>query len=279
MDVVERTLRDPWEGVHAQPAGGGAVGVLVLGGSSGRIETERCRVLAREGMAALSIRWFGGPGQPEGICEIPLETFVQALDLLQSEGATRLGLVGISKGAEASLLTAVRDPRVAAVVALAPTSVVWANIGPGADGVTFPYRSSWTWQGEPLPFVPYDDRWVRAEKDGRTAYRTHYEQSLRTYAEAAKQAAILIERSDAEVVLVAGGDDQMWPAVAFAEDLAARRPVNRVTAPEAGHRIRLPGESPAGDPGRFDYGGSAAADARLGAQAWPAIIAALRGRR
>jgi hypothetical protein len=59
MEIVERSISEPWEGVHAGPAGGSAVGVLVLGGSSGRIETERCRVLAREGMAALSIRWFG----------------------------------------------------------------------------------------------------------------------------------------------------------------------------------------------------------------------------
>jgi dienelactone hydrolase len=206
-----------------------------------------------------------------------LETFVSALDYLESEGATRLGLAGISKGAEASLLTAVRDDRIAGVVALAPTSVVWANIGPGADGVTFPYRSSWTWKGEALPFVPYDDAWTRVETDGRTAYRTHYEQSRRTYAAAARQAAIPIEQTPADVVLVAGGDDQMWPAVAFAEDLAARRPVELITSSDAGHRIRLPGESPAGDPGRFAYGGSANADAALGVQAWPAIVAALRG--
>jgi dienelactone hydrolase len=277
MEIVERTLSEPWEGVLAGPAGDSAIGVLVLGGSSGRIETDRCRVLAREGRTALSIRWFRGPGQPEGICEIPLETFTGALDFLQAQGATRFGLVGISKGAEATLLTAIRDPRVAAAVALAPTSVVWANIGPGADGVTYPYRSSWTWNGQALPFVPYDDDWVRVGTEGRTAYRTHYEQSRRTFAEAARAAAIPIEESAADIVLVAGGDDQMWPSVAFAEDLATRRTVTLVTAPDAGHRIRLPGESPAGDPGRFDYGGSAQADAALGAHAWPGIVAALRG--
>ena len=132
------------------------VGVLVLSGSSGRVEHERCRVLEAHGAVARSIRWFGGPGQPPGICEVPLETFTDALDELAGQ-ADRLAVLGVSKGAEAALLVALRDARVRHVVALAPTPVVWANVGPGHDGAVRPQRSSWTWRGEPLPFVRYDD--------------------------------------------------------------------------------------------------------------------------
>jgi hypothetical protein len=65
------------------------VGVLVLGGSSGRVEAGRCALLSAHGMTAMSIRWFGGPGQPPGICEVPLETFVSALDQLAATGVSR----------------------------------------------------------------------------------------------------------------------------------------------------------------------------------------------
>ncbi|MFB6566070.1 acyl-CoA thioester hydrolase/BAAT C-terminal domain-containing protein [Streptomyces noursei] len=283
MEIVEHAIRAHCEGVRVQPVGGSRVGVLVLAGSSGRIETDRCRLLARTGMTALSIRWFGGEGQPAGICEIPLETFSTAIDLLRAGGAERIGVLGVSKGAEAALLLAVRDPRVDAVVALSPTSVAWANVGPGSDGKTYPYRSSWTWRQEPVPFVPYDDSGVPAEAEGEpTACRTLYERSRQTFDEAARQAVIPIEQSAAEILLVAGGDDEMWPSLLFAQELAARRAsVGRtakvISTADAGHRPRLPGEGRAASSHRFRYGGTAEADADLGAQAWPDIVSVLAG--
>ncbi|MFB6601866.1 acyl-CoA thioester hydrolase/BAAT C-terminal domain-containing protein [Streptomyces noursei] len=283
MEIVEHAIRAHCEGVRVQPVGGSRVGVLVLAGSSGRIETDRCRLLARTGMTALSIRWFGGEGQPAGICEIPLETFSTAIDLLRAGGAERIGVLGVSKGAEAALLLAVRDPRVDAVVALSPTSVAWANVGPGSDGKTYPYRSSWTWRQEPVPFVPYDDSGVPAEAEGEpTACRTLYERSRQTFDEAARQAVIPIEQSAAEILLVAGGDDEMWPSLLFAQELAARRgSVGRtakvISTADAGHRPRLPGEGRAASSHRFRYGGTAEADADLGAQAWPDIVSVLAG--
>ncbi|WP_411124062.1 acyl-CoA thioester hydrolase/BAAT C-terminal domain-containing protein [Streptomyces sp. x-19] len=283
MEIVEHVISAHCEGVRVEPVGGSRVGVLVLAGSSGRIETDRCRLLARTGMTALSIRWFGGEGQPAGIREIPLETFSTAIDLLRAGGAERIGVLGVSKGAEAALLLAVRDPRVDAVAALSPTSVAWANVGPGTDGKTYPYRSSWTWRQEPVPFVPYDDSWVPEEAEGEpTAYRTLYERSRQTFDEAARQAVIPIEQSAAEILLVAGGDDEMWPSLLFAQELASRRAsVGRtakvISTADAGHRPRLPGEGPAASSHRFRYGGTAEADADLGAQAWPDIVSVLAG--
>jgi hypothetical protein len=280
--IVERAIHAPGEGVAegvwVEPAGGSAAGVLVLSGSSGRVEAERCRVLARAGLSALTIRWFGAAGQPPGICEIPLETFTAAIGLLRSAGAGRIGILGVSKGAEAALLTAVRDPRVDAVVALSPTSVVWANVGPGADGVTHPFRSSWTWRGEPLPFVGYDESWVPVlGPDGRVAHRTHYESSRARFPEAARRAAIPVERSAADIVLVAGGDDEMWPSLPFARELAARRPVTLITHPGAGHRVPLPTEPALPPSPHHLHGGTPEADACLAAEAWPHIVAALLG--
>ncbi|WP_328695328.1 acyl-CoA thioester hydrolase/BAAT C-terminal domain-containing protein [Streptomyces sp. NBC_00342] len=274
---------DAWTGFRAAPAHGSDAGVLVLSGSSGRIEEERCRLLAREGLAALSIRWFGGPGQPPGICEVPLETFVSALDRLRAEGAGRISVLGVSKGAEAALHLSVLQPGIDAVVALSPTSLTWANIGPGRDGSTTPHRSSWTWRGQPLPFVPYDTGWTASEPAGApVSVLGWYEQSVRARPDLVTAAAVPVERSAAELVLVAGGDDLMWPSLRYARELAARRgaaglPVRLVTRADAGHRPRLPGEGAVPASGTFRHGGSPAADAALGAAAWPHIRRALLG--
>jgi dienelactone hydrolase len=284
VDVIERELTDPWEGMLAAPVRGSDLGVVVLAGSSGRVERDRARLLARQGMTALSIRWFGGPGQPPGICEVPLETFTAAVDVLKANGAERVGILGVSKGAEAALLTAVHDPRVDAVVALSPTSRVWCNVGPGRDGEQRPYRSSWTWREQALPFVPLDDSWTPAEPDGNpVAVRGWYERSERTFAHLLAPADIPVERARADLLLVAGGDDAMWPSLPFAEQLAARRRsagvgVRLVARPDAGHRPRLPGEGSAPASPRFRYGGTPEADAELGAAAWPHLLDTLRGR-
>ena len=254
MDVTERELAAPtapWEGVLFAPARGSDIGVLVLAGSSGRIERERARLLARQGMTALSIRWFGGPGQPPGICEIPLETFTAAIDFLRRHGARRIGILGVSKGAEAALLTSVHDPRVDVVIALSPTSRVWCNVGPGLDGAQRPWRSSWTWQGQALPFVPLDESWAPAEADGDpVAIRGWYELSERTFADRLSAAEIPVDKARADLLLVAGGDDAMWPSLPFAEQLALRRrsvgaSVRLIARDDAGHRPRFPGEGPA----------------------------------
>jgi dienelactone hydrolase len=281
MTLREESLAEPLQGVVFTPEAGASTGVLVLAGSSGRIDSNRARLLARHGALALALRWFGGPGQPPGICEIPLETFTIAVDWLRQRGCHHIGVVGLSKGAEAALLVAIRDPRVDAVVAISPSAVVWANVGPGLDGVTYPYRSSWRWDGQPLPFVPYDERWEPPAGEQPTPYRSLYEASLRAFPTAVSAAAIPIEEARANILLVAGGDDALWPSLDFAETLAARRraavrPMEVATHPAAGHRPIFPGEAPSTPSSRTAYGGSPEADVELGRAAWPGVLTCLR---
>jgi dienelactone hydrolase len=283
-EIAGCELTGPWEGFLAEPAGGHTgTGVLVLSGSSGRIERERCRLFARAGVSAVSVRWFGGPGQPPGICEVPLETFVAATGLLRERGVGRVSMLGMSKSAEAALLVASLSDCADAVIALAPTSVVWANVGPGHDGREAPYRSSWTWQGQPLPFVPYAPSWAPAEQEGApVAVLGWYERSLAEFADRLSAAALPVERTDADLVLVAGGADRMWPSLRFTRDLADRRTAagrtaTVITRSDAGHRTVLPGEVAPPRSTVFDHGGTPEADAALGAAAWPHVLSAVRG--
>ena len=250
----------------AEPTG---TGVLVVAGSSGALEEQRCRLLADHGATALTIRWFGGEGQQPGPWEVPLETFTSALGELEGE-CDRLAVLGTSFGAEAALLVGSVDPRVTAVVACAPTSVVWA----GVDG-TGRQTSHWTWEGEPLPFVPFVEDW--APGGDPPAYRGLYEASLE---HAPDDAVIPVERITGTVVLVAGADDQVWPAADFARRIEERRRrhgllAHVVVGPDAGHRVVLPGETPAERGRPMARGGTPEADRALGLAAWPHLVEAL----
>ncbi|MDZ5621409.1 alpha/beta fold hydrolase [Nocardioides sp. HM23] len=262
---------DP-EWLLAEPQAPTGTGVLLLAGSSGRVDAGRAELLARHGATVLAIRWFGGPGQQPGPYEVPLELFVDALDQLEPE-CERLALVGTSFGAEAALLVAALDGRVTATVAFAPSAYVWP--GYGADRWT----SHWTWQGSALPFVPLVEDWT--PDSDPPAYRGWYDESLAAAGpEVVDAAAIPVERIGGRVVLVAGGDDQVWPAVDFAAAIADRRQrhllaTEVVVDPGAGHRTLLPGEAPVVGGQRMQRGGADGADRALGARAWPVIASAL----
>ncbi|MFA1673622.1 acyl-CoA thioester hydrolase/BAAT C-terminal domain-containing protein [Rhizobium mongolense] len=263
------------QGILLEPDRRTEWGILVLAGSSGRVDVPRASLFASIGVTSLALRWFGGEGQAPGICEVPLETFVQAIDELEKRGCKLIAIAGTSKGAEAALLVATRDERVDAVFAMSPTSVVWGNIGPGRDGIAWPERSSWTWKSEPLPFVPTDPSWTKEYANGLVSYRSLFEHCLQRFAKSIPAATIPVEQSRANIVLIAGGSDALWPSESFARSVLHRRQMfakeaELICDPEAGHRILLPAETTPRS-SLHAHGGSDEADTRLGRTAWVAF--------
>ncbi|WP_217428232.1 acyl-CoA thioester hydrolase/BAAT C-terminal domain-containing protein [Microlunatus speluncae] len=265
--MITTELTDPI-GIRVTPDRPSDTAVLVLAGSSGRVETARAELLARSGAVAESIRWFGGPGQQPGPWEVPVELFQSRVAELRTL-ADRVVILGTSFGAEAALITAAYTPEVDAVIAFAPTDVVWAGIRP-EGGQT----SHWTVAGAALPYISFVEDW-RPDTDPpayRELYRTSWE-----HADPGGRAAaeIPVERIP-RILLVAGGDDQVWPSVDHAHRIAQRRrAVGRdtmiVSAPEAGHRTILPGETAVVGGQAMARGGTPEADAALGERAWPKI--------
>lgn len=261
-------------GPGAEPylVGDGPTGVLVLAGSSGRVETTRCDVLAAAGATALSYRWFD-----ESVDRVPLESFDDVLSTLHGR-CDRLVVLGTSRGAEAALLLGALHPEIDAVVGVSPSDVVWAALSTDR-----PQRSSWTRGGEPVPFVPYDDDWEGWPEQSRREAAGEppellgmYLSALERYADRVPAARIPVERIAGEVLLTAGGDDRLWPALDHADEVALRREqaglaTTVLTHPAAGHRLLLPGES-AGPPPRLAHGGTPEADAALGALLWPHLL-------
>jgi uncharacterized protein len=274
--MEELELTGDLQGTLLRPARRSGLGVVVLAGTSGRVDIARANLFAARGAVTLAQRWFGGPGQSPGICLIAVETFMRAVDRLIDEGCDRIAIVGTSKGAEAALLMAVNDPRVNVAVALSPTPVAWVANGPGFDGWGWYARSSWTLRGTEIPFMAVDPRWRPAESQGRIRFRTMFETSMKTFAEDIDAATILVEQSNAAFVLVGGGDDAIWPSDQFAAAIAHRltlagKRARLVTHPRAGHRVIFPGEPVLPEPEVRAWGGDVLSDRELGATAWSEI--------
>jgi dienelactone hydrolase len=198
------------------PAGPGrAPGLLILGGSEGGHGPAYhfAQVFAARGFASLGLAYFGDPGVPATLENLPLEYFTRAIDWLCAQPGVdpkRIGIFGGSKGGEAALLVAARDSRIKAVVAGVPSSVAWQGYNPANLANPGP---SWTEGGKPIPYAPYD----------RSApFRGLLDLYQRSLAKAPPEAVIPVERINGPVLLVSARDDQIWPCAAMGDAVIAR---------------------------------------------------------
>jgi dienelactone hydrolase len=252
--------------------------VLVIGGSEGGLKAsgKLAEALADAGLAALAVAYFDHPGLPRQLIEIPLERFDHALDWLRNDPRVRgerIAILGASKGAEAALLVAAAQREIAAVVVGSPSHVVWQAI----DQQGWSNRSSWSRDGVPLAWVPYDmhgPMWPLVQM---------YARSLDA-SEAVAPALIPVAAITAPVLLVSGDDDQLWPSTPMGQSLAAALRA----AGNAGvvhHHYAAAGHAAFGipfDPSKVDragveqLGGTLEGNTAARSDSWPRIIGFLQ---
>ena len=272
--------------VYVRPQGRGRHPVIiVLGGSEGGGLTAEqfAPIFAAQGYATLGLPYYspgylhpGVAGLPTTFNEIPVDRLVAVRDWLaqQDDAETdRIGLWGVSKGSEFALIAASQFPWIKAVVAVVPSDLVWEGWGgPG------PKTASFSFDGKPLPFQPYDDiereiaaqmkgdNWslARAHADGRTKF------PLRVAA-----ARIPIERYQGALLVIGGGEDRVWPSASMAQNIASTRKraglaTEILIFPQAGHSLAGPGTEPV-EP-LTALGGEPVAIARGREKAWKATF-------
>ena len=257
--------------------------VIVLSGSGGGLDLDKAAVLSRHGFATLALAYFGVPPLPEWLHRIPLDYFEAALAWLAAQPGIdmqRIGILGVSRGAELALLLASRLPQIRAVVAYAPSSVAWSS--GGRDNSTGEIIPCWTWRGEPITFAPLPLRNFMLRSAipvvalrRPVMFRTLFRAGLRNKV-AVASAAIPVEQIAGPILLVSSGDDHVWPAAEMSEQIVTRlkhhgfrHQVDHLHYPRAGHMLRYPflpttsrqSRNPHLHNARFSFGGTAEADA------------------
>ena len=124
-------------------------GVLVLDAGEGPSSGAIAARIAAHGHPALSVSYFGHPGQPADINRIPLETFEKPLQLLRQLGGAdgqHIVILGSGPSTEAAQLLAATHPAaVHGLVLIDPDDVT-------RHSRTSTTRSSWTRAGKDVPF-------------------------------------------------------------------------------------------------------------------------------
>jgi dienelactone hydrolase len=209
-DFAVRTFRRPDAPVHGtlfRPARPSAA-VLLIGGSGGSEPSYVGEALARLGIGALSVAYFGRPGLPGQLRDIALEYFLAAQQVLREAVAPWVPLVvlGMSRGSEAAMLTAIHSG---------------GRVGAVAAGSWPPGGAAWLLRSEALPYVTHSG----PESDDPAAF-------------------IPVELVPGPVLLVGAGADRVWPSAEMARALAARLREHGdayghtiVEYPDAGHSL------------------------------------------
>lgn len=182
--------------------------VVVLGGSSGRLNENHSEMLASNGIVAFSLAYFSAEGLSATLDEVPVELVSQAIEYLDKHKyfkASRFGVLGVSRGAELALLAATQETKIQAVVGLVPSSVAWH----GQTG-----EAAWTVNKRAVPTLSFD---------------RHAEESLMTRVHKAladtqkrEQASIPVEHINGAVLLVSAKHDHIWPSEWMAKQMIQR---------------------------------------------------------
>jgi BAAT / Acyl-CoA thioester hydrolase C terminal/Acyl-CoA thioester hydrolase/BAAT N-terminal region len=274
--------------------------LIVLGGSEGGAQIARAAPLwASRGFAVLALPYYSPPQYsaqgtvppelptlPLAFADIPIERLEQARAWLVQQpevDATRIGVMGTSKGAEFALLAGSKMPWIKTVVAVVPSDVVWEGWGPDiAPG----QRAGFAWKGEALPFVPYldfDKETAGFATGAEVKIRRPQDKGRAANPDRAIAARIRVEDIAAPVLVMGAHDDQLWDSGGMALNIVAtRQAAGRETVAlvfdNAGHYLGGTGDSPTTqyNAGPAKAGGTPQANAQAQAQAFAATLAFLR---
>lgn len=261
--------------------------IVTLTGSNGGMGENRAQMLANHGFATLGLGYFGVEGLPDRLENIPLEYFEKAFQWIETNpklDPSRIGIFGVSRGGELSLLLGTVFPeKMRAICAITPSSVI-------NGGLAEKPCEAWVLHGIPIaPFAPVAQLCLQGEdgKDPAHAVATAplFLEGMNDKA-AFEKSAIRVEKIRCPVMIICGGDDQMWPAFVFAEQINQRLKKSGSAVsfellkyPNAGHGISIP-YTPALGPeyfhpfGKlwFTLGGSAQEDDLASRDAWEKLI-------
>ena len=208
--------------------------IVLLGGSEGgkawssRGTRKVVDQLVNLGYTLLSVAYFKSPRLPPFLEEIPLEYFANAFKWLVNQPEVlpdELALIGMSKGAEAALLLASRNPKIKAVVALSGSHVVWQGIPKLGTKPESRLKSDWSYHGKGLAYVPYGNMsWNIGTIIGTLLYgklRKIHEQALLNQPQVGA-ALIPVEKIQGAILLMSGKGDKMWPSTEMSEQILNR---------------------------------------------------------
>ena len=193
--------------------------IIVMGGEQSLLPGIKfAERFADYGIIGLSVSLFGADGLPDSPNAVPIDMFVPAVQYLREEKhIEHISIYGQSMGSIFAVMAAQYIGGFENLIIVSPTHVPFE--GTRKDKKTMTGRSIATWKGADIPFVTADFSAIKAGKYYKVsglsykvtgmwiAYRKAYEDQKKN-----SLAMLHPEKSDARVLMMAGAEDECWPA-------------------------------------------------------------------
>ena len=169
----------------------------------------------------------------------PLEKIGKAIDFLQREGNTKIGILGASTTATVALIASSYYSSLTLTIALSPSDFVMEGIHI-KKGVELPSinESSITIAGIPLSFIPFYYRGIvhdkmrkeEAKKTGNVIASRYIFNEAEHYHPVTEKETIKTENITGQVIVIGAEDDSFWDTVKYIKRIKARHNTNQPKA-------------------------------------------------
>ena len=202
--------------------------LICFSGSDGGMELARvlAGVFQARGLTTLALAYALGEGLPDQFVDVPIDFLEAAAKRLHDMGYEKVGLWGISKGAELALTAGSLLPGlVNAVIAVSPMNTVCQGFAK-AKGISFVPASSWSFHGKELPYSSYGMEKFPLGHILRKSIQirdvTMYDLYLPLVQNPNPEAVIRAEKITGPVLLISSKMDNMWPSEPAAKQIMKR---------------------------------------------------------
>lgn len=202
--------------------------LICFTGSDGNFAWSRmlAEVFQAHGLTALALAYVMEEGLPKNFYHIPIDPLEAAAKRLHDMGYEKVGLWGISKGAELALTAGSLLPGlVNAVVAVAPMNTVCQGFSK-AKGITIMPGGTWTFHGEEVLYSSFRlEKFPFGQvmrKSLKVRELTMYDLYIPLVENPDPDAVIRVEEITGPILLISSKMDTMWPSETAAEQIMKR---------------------------------------------------------
>lgn len=202
--------------------------LICFSGSDGGVELARAlaEVFQAHGLTTLALAYALGEDLPQQFARVPVDFLEAAAKRLHDMGYEKVGLWGISKGAELALLAGSLLPGlVNAVIAVSPMNTVCQGFVK-QKGIAFVPESSWTFHGEDIPYSTYGmDKFPLGHilwESIKLRDVTMTDLYLPLVQNPNPDAVIKAEKITGPILLISSKMDNMWPSEPASEQIMKR---------------------------------------------------------
>lgn len=202
--------------------------LICFSGSDGGIEVTRllADVFKNQGLTTLALAYVMEEDLPDRFVKVPIDPLEVAAKRLHDMGYEKVGLWGISKGAELALLAGSLLPGlVNAVISVAPMSTVCQGFAK-EKGISFVPESSRSFHGKEIPYSSFE---MEKFPLGHILWKSIQIRDITMtdlYVPLVKNpnpdAVIKVEKITGPILLISSKMDNMWPSELAAEKIMKR---------------------------------------------------------